>query len=569
MTSIASRAQIALLALFLGACSEAERPVAETPVEAGDDWAGQIDEVFAPWDDPSTPGVAVAVIRDGEIVFERGYGSAQLEYGVDITPETAYHVASVSKQFTTMAVAMLAQEGKLSLDDDVRQHLPWLPDYGSTITIRQLAHHTSGLPELLTLLELGGWRDADLVSLEQARAIVARQRGLNFEPGSRFEYSNSGYVLLAEVVSAVSGQPFSEFTRERIFEPLGMERSHFYDDHRKIVPGRAYSYHGGDAGRFNKAVMTFGYVGSTGLFSTARDLALWLDNFRHSRAGGPAAIEQLRERVELNDGTTLDMAFGVGLGNYRGVDVIAHNGADAGFRSYVAWYEQPAVGIVVLSNVGTVVPSALAVQVADIVMAEDFPEPPPGGDTAAPAMPATAPDPSRYAEYVGQYRLATGPLLVVSLEDGRLRARAGTNEDDMQPVAEDEFLLPAFNAPIRFERLEDGQVDGFVLVLGGDPIEGTRVEGTEDMPTAATLMEYAGTYYSDEVGSVYTIDVVQDRLQVSNLRRGQSPATYVGADEFISNLLPSMAFERDADGRVTSLVVGARHVTALRFEKLR
>jgi CubicO group peptidase (beta-lactamase class C family) len=542
------------------------------PEETDHGTEARLNAVFAPWDDDSSPGVAVAVIREGEIVFEKGYGIAQLEYGVAIGPSTVFHVASVSKQFTAMAVTLLAHEGKVSLDDDVHEYLPWLPEVGATVTVRHLLHHTSGVRELMTLLELGGWSEADMVSGDQVRSVLGRQRGLNFSPGSRFQYSNTGYVLLAEIVSAVSGQSFREFTRERIFDPLGMKQTHFHDDYREIVPNRAYSYLKQDSGGFRKAVLTFGYVGSTGLFTTAHDLVLWLDNFRQADVGGRAVIEQMHERAVLNDGSELDIAFGIGVGSYRGIDVVAHNGADAGYRSYVAWYEQPHVGIAVVSNLGSVDPAGLALEVADIVLADDFPEPKP-----AAAMPkaheeassdrSTPADPALLAEFVGKYQLATGPLLVISLEGGTLMARAGDERTAMHPMTKDTFLLPAFDAPITFRRRTDGEVSGLELGYGGERIEGTRLEDFE--PTTPAVLEgYTGTYYSDEVGTVYTIDVVDGGLRVFHPRRGDSPATFVGVDTFASRLLPTMVFERNTEGEVAGVSVSGRNVAELRFRKI-
>ncbi|MCW4036925.1 MAG: beta-lactamase family protein, partial [Candidatus Bathyarchaeota archaeon] len=201
----------------------------------------KIDEIFSEWDRTDSPGSALAVLKDGEIVYKRGYGMANLEYGIPITPTTIFHVASVSKQFTAFAVALLAQEGKLSLDDDVRRYVPDLPDFGETITIRHLIHHISGLRDQWELLIAAGWRMEDVIKTEDVLELVREQKELNFKPGSEYLYCNTGYTLMALIVERVSGKPFRDFCAERIFQPLAMENTHFHDDHKMIVENRAYS----------------------------------------------------------------------------------------------------------------------------------------------------------------------------------------------------------------------------------------------------------------------------------------------------------------------------------------
>src|SRR5690349_8472502 len=212
-----------------------------------------IDALFAAEDTSTTPGCALGVVRDGGIVYARGYGLANLEYAIPITPRTIFHVASISKQFTAFAAILLAQEGALSLDDDIRRYLPELPDFGATITPRQLAHHTSGLRDQWELLHLAGWRWDDVMTTEDILDLARRQRELNFAPGSEYAYCNTGYTLLGQIVARVSGMPFRAFCEQRIFQPLGMRSTHFHDDHTEIVPGRAYSYHPRDGGGFQHA----------------------------------------------------------------------------------------------------------------------------------------------------------------------------------------------------------------------------------------------------------------------------------------------------------------------------
>ena len=374
----------ALAVALLAGCGGAEDPGSSYNLARG------IDAVFADLDRPGAPGAAVSVIRDGEILYSRGYGYAQIEHGVPVTPNTVFHVASVSKQFTAMAVTLLAAEGALSLDDPVQAHLAFVPEFEHPVNVRQMIHHTSGIRDQWQLLGISGWRLDDVITTEQILGLMSRQRELNFVPGSEYLYSNMGYTLLAETAAAVSGTSFPEFTAERIFRPLGMERTHFHDDHEHLVPDRAYSYRpvatdededeaeaGSGEGmgpEYTKAVLSYANAGATSLFTTADDLARWLDNFRHETVGGPGVMEMMKTRGVLNGGDTIPYAHGLGIGDHRGLRTIGHGGADAGFRTQAIWYPEANVGVVVLTNVANGNPGGRARQVAEVVLAGVFPE---------------------------------------------------------------------------------------------------------------------------------------------------------------------------------------------------
>ena len=250
--------------------------------------AHAVDQLFAQWAGPDSPGASIAIIQNGKIVYSQGYGSANLEYGVPNTPATVFDLASVSKQFTAFAIYLLAQDGKLSLDDDVRKYLPKLHDFGKVITIRQLVHHTSGVRDQSNLLLLAGWRLEDVITDEDVARLLFQQTELNFAPGDRFLYSNSGYTLLAIVVKQVSGKTLPEFAKERIFDPLGMAHTHFQDDYGIVVKDRAYSYARQPDGKYRYVALSYSMAGPSGLFSTVGDLARWDENFYTGEVGGPA-----------------------------------------------------------------------------------------------------------------------------------------------------------------------------------------------------------------------------------------------------------------------------------------
>jgi len=318
----------------------------------------RMDSLFAGYNSQS-PGLAVAVIRDGKIVFEKGYGMADLENNIPITPQTVFHVASVSKQFTAFSIYLLAGEGKISLEDDVRKYIPELPDYGKTIRIRHLLAHTSGLRDQWAILTLAGWRMDDVITTEQLLKLVTRQKGTNFPTGSAFSYSNTGYMLLAEIIHRVSGKTFRDYTNEMIFKPLKMNSTQFYDDHQQIVKNRADSYEKVNETYQHKR-LNYANVGATSLLTTVEDLSKWVLNFENPVVGNPKLIAAFNSPSYLDngqkivytvlDGDTIYHAKGQLLRHYRGVDMINHGGHDAGFRAFLARFPDQRFAYITLSN---------------------------------------------------------------------------------------------------------------------------------------------------------------------------------------------------------------------------
>ncbi|HYF76943.1 MAG TPA: serine hydrolase domain-containing protein [Symbiobacteriaceae bacterium] len=404
-----------------------------------------VDAIFADWNRPDSPGAALAIIHEGKVVYRQGYGAANLEYGIPITPATVFHVASISKQFTAAAVALLAREGKLSLDDEIHTHLPELADFGHPITIRHLIHHTSGLRDQWELLTLAGWRMDDVITHHQIMEIVGRQRALNFPPGTEYLYCNTGFTLMAEIVRRVTGQSLRQFADERIFQPLGMTSTLFFDDHEEIVPNRAYSYKGGPA--FKKSVLSYANVGATSLFTTVEDLAKWLLNFETPVVGDAELIRQLQEPYVLTNGESSNYAFGLMHKNHRSIPFIGHGGADAGFRTVALRFPSLRLGIVVLANLATFTPEAVALKVAEAYL----------GDSVAWGPAAPAAEPQKPAEpiavsteelqpYAGAYYSEELDITyVVSARDGELQVSRRRLEDiRLVPLGADKFREKAW-----------------------------------------------------------------------------------------------------------------------------
>jgi CubicO group peptidase (beta-lactamase class C family) len=320
-----------------------------------------VDKVFEKWDKTDSPGCALGIYKDGHVIYERGYGMANLNDDVVITPATVFHVASMSKQFTAASIILLAQQGKLSLDDDVHKYVPELPDFGERITIRHLIHHTSGLRDQWALLGLAGWRySKDLITDDDVMSVVTRQKALNFKPGEKYMYSNTGFTLLALIVKRVSGMSLREFTNKNIFEPLGMTHTHFRDDHEEIIKHDALGYEReGDDKPFRMSLTNFDTTGATSLHTTVEDLLLWDENFYHPRVGGPAFVAQMIESGKLNSGEVQDYASGLAFGKYKGLPTVGHGGADAGYRSDMTRFPEQHFSAAVLCNSAEVNPGAL------------------------------------------------------------------------------------------------------------------------------------------------------------------------------------------------------------------
>ena len=535
-----------------------------------------IDQVFAHWDRADSPGCALAVIQDGQIAYQRGYGQATLEYDAPITPTTIFHVASVSKQFTAFAIALLIDEGKLALDDDARRYVPELPDFGDTITIRHLIHHTSGLRDQWSLLIAAGWRMSDVMTTADILELVRNQRVLNFRPGTEFAECNTGYTLLAQVVERVSGTPFPRFCAQRIFEPLGMRDSHFHDDYTRVVKNRAYSYIPADEGGFRNAVLSYANAGATCLFTTVLDLARWDQNFYDAGVGGPAVIDLMQARGALNDGTPLTYAFGLHLGAYRGCRTVEHDGGDAGFRSMLMRFQDQHFSVALAGNVSDLDTSELAHRVADIYLAEQLapaPQPTRGATLTAQADPGIADDAAARAG--SYYCAATAETLMLEARAGKLVMPNGPGLE-LLPVGPDRYQLSV--AP---------QVEFLFVTTAAGEREVHQLYGT-DKPiiyqalrpatlTAEMLTDYAGKYYGPELDVIYTVSAQAGKLVLHQRKYGDAVMMPTIADGFKCALSDGMGFassfdllfQRDAGGgRVRGFTISAGRIRNLRFVRM-
>ena len=523
----------------------------------------RVDAIFASYTS-ATPGAAVAVFRDGKIVFAKGYGLADLERNVPVTTKTVFDVGSIAKQFTAACVHLLALDGKLSLDDDVRKHFPELPKYDRPITVRHLLHHTSGLRDYLTLLSLSGRSLVNDYPESLVLDVISRQKGLNFAPGDEHLYSNTGYFLLGQLVGRVSGKSLRVFAHERIFEPLGMKSTHFHDDIFEIVPNRALAYTPTPSGfRIDQSI--FHVVGDGGVLTTVEDLALWDAHFYDSRlAGGNELVRAMEVPGALTSGKPIPYASALIVSPYRGLLAIHHSGAWAGYRAEMVRFPEQRTTVVVLSNAGNLgSPVMAARKVAEVYLGDLM--------QAAPtaAAPAAAVTPIELAvkeleARAGLYRDATnGALRRLAVEGGRLvYDRMNGVTSPLAPLAKDRFRMLDVPVVVEISFVGEGGRRMVVAQEGAPPLTLERVE--QATLSAADRSTYAGTYYGAELDATHAVEARDDRLVVRLGGGDELPLDPLSRDEFSAPGGVTVRFTRE-NGRVTGMTMDAGRVRGVGF----
>jgi CubicO group peptidase (beta-lactamase class C family) len=534
--------------------------------------SGQVDELFTSYSFDDTPGAAVAVVKDGAIIYKKGYGQANLEYDIPNSPSTVFHIASVSKQFTAFSILLLEKEGKLSLDDDIRKYIPEVPDFGKTITLRHLASHTSGMRDQWNLLVMAGWRMDDVITKDHVLKLVSKQQELNFNPGDEYTYCNTGFTLLAEVVARVSGQSFAEFTQKNIFKPLNMNSTLFYDDHEKIVKNRAYSYYSTSNG-YKKSVLSYANVGATSLFTTVEDLSLWAMNFSNIKVGDEAIIKKLNTQAVLNNGQKFGGALGQFVGKYKGLNEIQHGGADAGYRTYLTRFPDENFAVVVFSNAAEFNSGGYAYKIVDIYLKDKIkkeakPKEKPKSDKKEGEKVTVSSEILK--TYIGDFELQPGFVITISEADGQLTGKAtGQPTFPLEPISETEFKVVGVEAKIVFEPNHGENIKSFKLHQGGQIMECKRVK-TFDKSTV-NLADFEGSYYSEELTTTYHFKIVDGKLTAQHRKSNDFTLEPTGDDMFSANVwyFGQVKFVRDDDKAIIGCKVTNGRVRNLHFKKLK
>ena len=441
---------------------------APAPTTTTTDRTAQVDTVFARFTS-TTPGCAVGVGLDGRPALQRAYGMADLEHDVPNGAGTIFEAGSVSKQFTAAAVLLLARDGKLSLDDAVRKYIPELPDYGVPLTIRHILTHTSGLRDWGEVAGIAGWpRGRRVHTHAHVLDIVSRQKALNFTPGTDWSYSNTGYNLAAIIVSRVSGQTFADFSRDRLFRPLGMTHTSWRDDYTRIVKGRAVAYDSTPDGYHED--MPFENVhGNGGLLTTVGDLLRWNENFVTPAVGDAAFIKEEQTPGRFNDGRAHDYALGLYVRPWRGVPEVSHSGSTAGYRAFLARYPKQHVSVAVLCNAGNANATQYAHAVAEAYLGgvlKPAAAPAGGGRGAGQGTAAFQADAADVASYPGRYTSDEAETVLTVAKDGAdlvIKRRPDTTLR-MRPVSRDVFAVPTLGT-VTFRRDQGRQVTGLSVKL--------------------------------------------------------------------------------------------------------
>jgi len=545
--------------------------VAGTSSAVPDAVTDKVDRIFAEWNTTGSPGCALAVVKDGRIVYEHGYGMANLELGVAITPQSVFDIGSVSKQITAMAILLLVQDSKISLDADIRKYLPEMPDYGSQITVRHLLHHTSGLRNYDDLFDLEGIPEADLTTDRDAMELIVRQKGVNFKPGDEFLYSDTNYFLMSQIVKRVTGQTLRQFAQDQIFGPLGMTSTHFHDDHTMIVPRRATGYAPHNGGGFEIDMSNFEQLGDGSVMTTVEDLAKWDQNFDHPQVGGPEAIRQLTTPGKLNNGQPIPYAMGLFIDRYRGLNCIHHSGEWVGYRAALSRLPDQHFSTLVTCNcVGSMNPMGMAKRVTDIYLADEFSR----AEKANSAQTASSVPASTLKQYVGTYwSQKNGALRKFELRDDKLLMVAPGMTYDMLPLASGQFEALELDSEHRDKYIFHSSTNGHEFRLesweGGAPVTYQAVNGSA--PGASRLVDYAGTYSNDELRATWTLVVHNGKLIRQQWMTEDQELEATFPDGFIGDLSEGqflMHFNRDGSGRVTSFDVATDMVRPMRFTKM-
>ena len=549
----------ACLAIACPIRSQTTKPKATAP-----DLAAEIAPIFADYAKPGSPGCAVMVLKNAKVAYEAGFGTAHLEHGIPIGPDTVFDIGSTSKQFTAALIVLLALDGKLSLDDDIHKHIPEFPDYKAPITIRNLLHHTSGIRDYLPLLDFAGQSTENWTTNADALAILLKQKKLCFAPGTKHEYSNSGYMLLSLIAERAAKKPFAELGQEKIFGPLGMTDTHIHDDHRRIVARRAQAYSATGPGAYGIEMSDFEQTGDGAVMTTVRDLAKWDENFTSGKVGGPKFLEIMNGRGALANGRAIDYGFGLVHTKLSGIPMVSHGGAWAGYRAEMLRFPTKETSVVLLSNLGQSNPSALARAVAGVVLKIKS-RPTMAGATSAPAY---VPSAAEMAAQAGDYlSLADGRSGAVVVEGAKLQFKGRASTMPLVPIAAGKYrvdengiemsFLPA-DAKSPKKRLN-------MRVPGGQTI--SFVEYEPWTPTPAELAACEGSYRSEEAGgAVFTVVVKDGAMALVGKNVPDAKARPLVKDAFnYQGIL--IKFRRRADGSVAGMTVTMRGLTDLVFTK--
>jgi CubicO group peptidase (beta-lactamase class C family) len=514
-----------------------------------DSLSKKVDAIFAEYDKTNSPGCALAILKDGKIIYKRGYGMSNMEYNIAITPTSIFHIASISKQFTAAAIVHLSLEGKLSLNDDIRKHIPEVPDFGHTITFNNLIHHTSGIRDQWTLQRLAGWRAGDLITEKDILDMLARQKALNFLPGEEYLYCNTGFTLAAIAVKRITGVSLRDYADSVFFKPLGMTNTHFHSDHAEITPNRTSAYSKDEKGIWKISIPVFDNYGATSLFTTVEDLAKWDENFYTKKIGGEAFVNLMQSTGELNNETSQNYAAGLVVSNYKGYKTVGHGGADAGYRSNIIRFPDEHFSVVILANLASINPSSLSYKVADLFLKDKSIQ-----------QPTFGPDSNIVKGWAGDYfDMNTQSLLKFNYKNEKLSVGA----TELIITGNATFNIPNSSSNLTFSGDSlSAQLEVFTEGAGRN----TYKKVNKFVLPATGLEEYIGSFYSSELDTKYSVSVNDSSLIIKIPRNDEMKLSPLMKDIFTGNFI--VRFQRNKKNKIEGFFLSAGRVRNLYFEKI-
>ena len=525
----------------------------------GDSRTDQVDSLFEEWNTPDSPGCALGIIEDGRFLYKKGYGMANLEYDIPISSSTVFRTGSVSKQFTVMSIMLAMSEGKLSLDDDIRTHLPEMPAYEKTVTIRNLIHHTSGIRDYLVLMRLAGKRDEDFYTNEEVMEKLAALENLNFKPGDEYLYSNAGFWLLSQIIERATGKTLREWADEKLFKPLGMTSTHFHDDPRMIVKDRASGYRKKEGGGFEIDMTPLEMVGDGGIFTTIDDLLKWDRNFDDRRVGGEAVMEAMLKLEKLNDGTLQNYAGGLRITRYKGLETVQHGGAFVGFRAGMMRFPEENLSAYCLCNFGEAEPEELITKTLEIYLE---------GNLQPEEVVTTTLAEAAVKKRVGTYwspRLAS--FATLGFENGGLIFRTDETPHELLPTSETDFVLMRYGSRSDIEFLDGkGEPDKFqVRSEGQRTFEYEKVKPVS--PSAEELGAFEGSFHCRELDATYRIHLGEEGKLICKVEHFPDQTLEPVFQDGFRWESGSVVFERGASGQVDAFRLSAGRARNFRFER--
>ncbi len=547
-----------LFSLFLPGRTAGQDKPAASPSQ-------RMDQLFDFWNRQDQPGFAVVVVQDGRVAYQKTFGLACQEHGAAITPNSVFNTAALAQIFVGQAVAILESQGRLSLDDDIRKHLPELPDWAAPIKVRHLLYHASGIRDWLAVLQLAG-REAEEVTLPTVLKIVQAQKMGLFPPGDQALFSNTDYDLLAEMIRRLTGRPFPEWAWENIFKPAKMTRTQYRDSYRAVLDDQAFSYNF-TRQEYLKGIDTLSLAGSHSLFASIADLGKWLLALQTAPAESQAIFAKMFAPGGLNDGRGSGFGDGLNIETSAGRRQISQMGTWAGSGAHLVYLPDQRLGFVVLANWDYTPVSGFAGSILEIYLPAAAPAPAAPKAPAGPAAKAVQVRPEILDRYAGHYRLGSGLTLAIGREGDRLRLSVSGRNFLLTARAENEFILDGADLCFVFQKSPDGKSFSLVWRQGGEEEIARRVVLVK--PTPEELKAYAGSFADDETGLRLSIELRGASLIL--LRPGQAdvPLAPDEKDRFTSRWpsAPAIAFQRDGQGRVTGFQIDSAPLRGLDFKR--